>query len=300
MKVSIIIPIFNRIDIGGRNNLELCLAGLENQTNKDFEVLVMDDGSTDNPKEWLDKQSYSFPIKYHYMGENKGYRQCRARNEGVRRANKDSTAYIFLDSDVILPPHAVDKYLKEYEKNPNRVIVGMYYWGSPVETTVEDVKDFYGLFSEDRKSIPNADPHGMQGVDIRVEMFESTNVDELHWKTGTYLSTFGGNLFVPKKIFMDVAQGQMEANPKDNTDEYCGYDQFYTAPVEDGDFGLMLMRRGWAVSLDKEIHAYHAWHPRNIGKIQEVSQEQVKYLDKKYNMSVLDETKIVQREEYKL
>jgi len=176
----------------------------------------------------------------------------------------------------------------------------MYYWGSPVVTTKEDVEDFSKLFNENRESIPNADPHGMQGIDIRFESFNSTEPDLLHWKTGTYLSCFGGNIFVPRHIFMDVAKGHIEYNPEKNTDEFCGYDQFYTAPVEDGDFGLMLMRRGWAVSLDKTIYAYHVWHGRDISKIQQVSAEQVKYLNEKYQISVLDETKIVQREEYKL
>jgi len=300
--ISVIIPTFNRVNIGGRNNLAMTLRGLELQTNKDFEVIVVDDGSTDGTDKWMkeNKDSYSFPMKYHFMGENKGYRQCKARNQGVRMADEESIAYLFLDSDIILEPDTVQKYADHYKANQNRVIIGMYYWGFPVKTEIEDISNFKELFSENRPTIEGATPHGMQGIDPRFEMFDATEPDQLHWKMGTYLGCWGGNLLVPKHIFMDVAEGQKEANPKDNTDEYCGYDEHYTAPVEDGDFGLMLMRRGWAISMDKTIYAYHLWHPRNIANIQEANGPDVKYLDTKYETSVLDETKIVQREEYKL
>ena len=292
--ISIIIPVFNR-----RKNLELTLYALEKQSDKDFEVIVVDDGSTDNTGNWLKKNKFPFDLKYHYMGENQGYRQCKARNMGVRLSN-NSIGFVFLDSDVLLEPDTIEKYRKHYERNKHRVVCGMYFWGSPVETTKENIDDFPSLFKETRPNIPNAQPHGMQGVDIRLELFNSTTPDELHWKIGTYLSCFGGNLFVPRHIFMDVAQGQIEANPKENTNPYCGFDEHYTAPVEDGDFGLMLMKRGWAVSLDKTIYAYHVWHGRNLKQIKEVSDTQVKYLDEKYKINVLDETKIIQREEYKL
>lgn len=293
--LSVIIPTFNRL-----KNLELTLYALGKQTSRDFEVILVDDGSTDGTGDWFKEQKFSFPTKYHYMGENQGYRQCLARNQGVRLAEKNSLGFLFLDSDVILEPDTIEKYLKHYQRNKNRVVCGMYYWGSPVKTTKSDIDNFENLFNENRESILDAQPHGMQGIDIRFESFDSTTPDELHWQLGTYLSCFGGNIFVPKHIFLDVAQGQREYNPEKNTDEFCGYDQFYTAPVEDGDFGLMLMKRGWAVSLDKTIYAYHLWHGRNIAKIQEVSAQQVKYLDEKYQISVIDETKIVQREEYKL
>lgn len=295
MYVSIIIPSWNRLE-----HLKLVLRALEKQTDKNFEVIISDDGSTDGTKEYFADAKYKFEVKYVWNGEHtQTYKQCRARNNGVRNASEHSIAFLFLDSDILLPKDAVAKLKKCYEKNPNRVIAGMYDWGVPMKITEDDIVNRYqDIFDEKLPSIPDAQPHGMLGQDIRNESFMRTNPDELHWDRGTYLGCFGGLLFVPRHIFLDVAKFQQKMNPKFNKDDYCGYDEFYTAPVEDGDFGLSLEKCGWPVSLNKEIRGYHMWHPRNISEIQKLSAENIEYLNAKHKLNVQTETDIVHRQDW--
>ncbi len=295
MYISIIIPSWNRLE-----HLKLVLRALEKQTDKNFEVIISDDGSTDGTKEYFADAKYEFEVKYVWNGEHtQTYKQCKARNNGVRNASEHSIAFLFLDSDILLPEDAVMKLKKCYEKNPNRVIAGMYDWGVPMKITEDDIVNRYqDIFDEKLPSIPDAQPHGMLGQDIRNESFMRTDPDELHWDRGTYLGCFGGNLFVPKHIFLDVAKFQQKTNPKYNKDMFCGYDEFYTAPVEDGDFGLSLEKCEWPVSLNKDIRGYHMWHPRNIGEIQDLSKENIKYLDAKHRINVQAETDIIHRQEW--
>jgi len=296
MFLSVIIPAWNRLE-----HLRLVLRALEKQTDLNFEVVISDDGSTDGTKEYFESHPvYKFKVNYVWNGEHtQTYKQCKARNNGVRNSSEHSSAYLFLDSDVLLEPNTIAKYKKCYKKNPNRVIAGMYDWGVPMEITENDIINHYqDIFDEKLPSIPDAQPHGMLGQDIRNESFMATEPDELHWDMGTYLGCFGGNLLVPRHIFMDTAKMQQKLNPKFNKDEFCGYDEWYTAPVEDGDFGLTLRACEWPVSLNKEIRGYHMWHPRNIGEIQNLSAENVKYLDEKHRLNVQAETDTVHRQDW--
>ncbi len=90
MKISVIIPTFNR-----KNFLKEALLSVFNQTFKNFEVIVYDDGSTDNTYGLIRQMQQYYPINYIYSKENKG--PSYARNRAVKAANGRYIA--FLDSD---------------------------------------------------------------------------------------------------------------------------------------------------------------------------------------------------------
>lgn len=98
MKYSIIVPVFNRPD-----EVDELLESLTNQTITDFEVLVVEDGSSKTCKNICDKYMGKLDIKY-FMKENSGPGQ--SRNYGAERAQGEYL--IVLDSDVVLP----EKYLE--------------------------------------------------------------------------------------------------------------------------------------------------------------------------------------------
>jgi GT2 family glycosyltransferase len=91
--VSIIIPTYNRASW-----LKGAIDSVLNQTFRDFELIVVDDGSTDETEAIVD--SYDDPVKYFYQS-NQG--PSAARNLGIKQATANLLA--FLDSD--------DRWLKE-------------------------------------------------------------------------------------------------------------------------------------------------------------------------------------------
>ena len=94
MRFSVIVPLFNRpIEI------DELLSSLTSQTFKDFEVLVVEDGSSDPAKEIVLKYSDDLDVKY-FFKENS--RQGFARNYGFERAQGDWM--VVFDSDCIIPP----------------------------------------------------------------------------------------------------------------------------------------------------------------------------------------------------
>jgi glycosyltransferase involved in cell wall biosynthesis len=89
-KVSVIIPTYNRANL-----LPRAIKSVLNQTFRDFELIIVDDGSTDNTRELVERfQKKDSRIKYFYK-ENGG--PGSARNFGVKNARGNFV--IFLDSD---------------------------------------------------------------------------------------------------------------------------------------------------------------------------------------------------------
>ena len=93
MKYSIIVPVFNRPD-----EVDELLESLCSQTLKDFEVVIVEDGSKKPCKDVCDKYASILDLHYYYK-ENSGPGQ--SRNYGVERAHGEYV--IILDSDVVLP-----------------------------------------------------------------------------------------------------------------------------------------------------------------------------------------------------
>ena len=104
MKYSIIVPVFNRPD-----EVDELLESLCHQEVKDFEVIIVEDGSKKPCKDVCDKYAGILDLHY-YFKENSGPGQ--SRNYGAERAKGDWL--IVLDSDVVLPTgylRAVDERL---------------------------------------------------------------------------------------------------------------------------------------------------------------------------------------------
>lgn len=101
-KVSIILPTYNRAHM-----LEKSLGSVLAQTYPWFEVILVDDGSTDNTKELV--ESYEDErIRYYYAGLNQG--AAAARNFGLERAEFDYIA--FQDSDDVWHKDKLEKQMK--------------------------------------------------------------------------------------------------------------------------------------------------------------------------------------------
>jgi glycosyltransferase involved in cell wall biosynthesis len=103
--VSIIIPTYNREHLLGR-----AIQSVLDQTYQNFELIIVDDGSTDDT-ERLVKSFNSEKIRYIRHGENKG--PSAARNTGIQSAKGDYIA--FQDSDDEWMPRKLEKQMRTFE-----------------------------------------------------------------------------------------------------------------------------------------------------------------------------------------
>lgn len=130
-KVSVIIPTYNREHLISRS-----IDSVLNQTYKDFEVIIVDDASTDNTEELIKKE---YPtLIYLRLKENMG--AAVARNTGLNVARGEYIA--FHDSDDEWFPEKLEKQMVVFDKFPEVGVVytdmlriledqGIDYWNSP-------------------------------------------------------------------------------------------------------------------------------------------------------------------------
>jgi glycosyltransferase involved in cell wall biosynthesis len=90
---SVIVPVYNRID-----EVSDLLASLSQQSCRDFEVIIVEDGSSEPCKAVVEQYASTLDLHYYYK-ENEG--RSIARNYGLERANGDY--FIFFDSDCVIP-----------------------------------------------------------------------------------------------------------------------------------------------------------------------------------------------------
>lgn len=131
MFFSVVIPTYNRLPI-----LEKCLRALEQQTFDEtlisgYEIVVVDDGSTDGTLAWLDEHCQEFPHVRTWEQDHQG--PAAARNLGVKEAAGDTI--IFIDSDLVvtevfLQAHAEGLQRGKKQYNSDRV----FTYGAVVNT----------------------------------------------------------------------------------------------------------------------------------------------------------------------
>ncbi len=105
MLLSVIIPVYNRPE-----EVKALLESFTKQNFFDYEIIIVEDGSTERAEEVVKSYENLIPSLHYYYIENGG--PSKARNYGAKFAKGDYL--IILDSDVILPKHylqAVDKYI---------------------------------------------------------------------------------------------------------------------------------------------------------------------------------------------
>ena len=120
--VSVIIPTYNRANL-----LKRAIKSVLDQTYKNLEIIIVDDGSTDNTKDIV--KTFSDPrIQYIRLPENRGV--SSARNMGIKKSRGDFIA--FLDSDDEFLPEKLEKQseiFRSLSKNSGLIFTNLWNLG---------------------------------------------------------------------------------------------------------------------------------------------------------------------------
>ena len=141
MNVSIVIPTYNRKPI-----LIKCLHALENQKlNKlidSYEIIVVDDGSTDGTTAWIKENHRNLPHVVLYEQEHGG--PALGRNLGVLKSTGD--VIIFIDSDLVVVNNFIINHVSKLNKYWIKKNKKCFTYGSVINTS-----NFQNPLSEDTK-----------------------------------------------------------------------------------------------------------------------------------------------------
>ena len=118
-KVTVVIPTYN-----GAHRLGGILKALEEQTVKDFEVIIAIDGSKDHTQNFLQKwQSINYTLRYFYQ-HNRG--RAAIRNFGAKQV--EGGLIIFFDDDMRPIPDCLEQHIEHHRVHP-----GSFAVGKPIE-----------------------------------------------------------------------------------------------------------------------------------------------------------------------
>lgn len=159
IKISVIVPVYNVEDY-----LTDCLDSIANQTMiNDIEVIMIDDGSSDNSRYIIEKYALDYDNFYAYHKENEG--QGITRNYGLNVAKGE---YIhFMDSDDYITPDAYETLYNLVENNTD-IVVGNFIRFSK-----------YNIFESQLSK------NSFKNINQNIKNIEMKEVPELVWDTST-------------------------------------------------------------------------------------------------------------------
>ncbi|MFA6410616.1 MAG: glycosyltransferase family A protein [Candidatus Buchananbacteria bacterium] len=105
-QISVVIPVYN-----AQKTLEKCLQSIFNQTFKDFEIIAVNDGSTDQSQKILENHQAKIKI---INQKNQG--APAARNAGARQAT--GSYLIFCDADIFMQPNMLESMWQTLNAHP--------------------------------------------------------------------------------------------------------------------------------------------------------------------------------------
>ena len=231
IKSTLIITTYNWPDA-----LELVLKSVKSQITLPTEVIVADDGSTNETKKLIESFQNNFPVPLkHIWHIDDGFRRSAILNLAISKT--DSDYIIQLDGDCIIHKNFVGDHLKSIEK-------GTYLFGSRVNIQEPFLNDVF-------KNKTVAFSYFAKGIKKRNRNIHLPFLGEMLYKRNNKLSKKlrGCNLSYWKKDFLKV-NGYNE--------NIIGWGR------EDSEFVIRMMNNGlFGKRLKYKAIAYHIWHKEN-------------------------------------
>lgn len=235
---SVIIPCFNRAAL-----LEKSLQALvtQNAGVSNFEVIVADDGSTDETFDVVRRFGALLNIKYTYYPD-RGYHVTRARNVGLSLAEGDRC--IFLDCGNIACSSFVSGHLAP-GRGSKTVVLGYTFGYASTDDNADDVLAALDL-SDIAGSMERLEALAMG--DMRDLIYDHIN-DDVGSTSHPWAYCFGGNVSAPREMAYGVG----------------GFDENYRSwGMEDVDFGYKLFCAGAQFAMRRDAAAIQYPHEKKI------------------------------------
>ncbi|MEB2293478.1 glycosyltransferase family 2 protein [Priestia megaterium] len=296
IKVSIVMPTYNKY-----HQTSLSLYGLSKQTfpHAEYEVILVDDASSDNTSNILKEVDVPFKFKYIQMKQNKG--RSSVRNIGINHAEGD--LLIFLDGEMLAPPAFIENHYKHHVHESNLVVTGaMHYEGVYTfimpdynEDQVAHLKELVGRDPEYRRLYENYE-QTKQHSNVPCPLVTKEDIDTNRFQRLSFpnryflnsgLKHFGERLegfTLPYIAFLSGNVSVRKANLKKSglfDETFVGYG------AEDWELGYRLYKNGVQFVLDPSTVAYHQEHGISKRKVKEQWGNHYRFVKKHPNIDVL-------------
>lgn len=228
MKVTLIISTYN-----SPNMLRLCLMSVAKQTVMPDEIIIADDGSTDETRKLIEEMAKSLPCPVkHAWQEDRGFRLAESRNNALRMCQGDYV--VFIDGDIIMERHFIEDHKRLAEK-------GFFVVGSRSKLSAQANNRLFNKRNPNIHRFSKGVKNRFNAIYMPWLSFYTKNMYKKEWDKGR-----GANM----AMFMSDLKA---VNGFDS--DMVGYG------LEDTDIIVRLvnlgLRRKWAKFQAIEFHLYH-------------------------------------------
>jgi GT2 family glycosyltransferase len=240
MKASLIIAIYNNIPF-----LKVILDSLHFQTEKDFEIIITEDGENPSVKEFINQYPFEQPWK-HLTQKDEGWRKNKALNMAIRSAQSDWL--ILIDGDCVLHRKFIEMHIRFAD--PNTILAGK-------RVVLNHESSHYLL--DNNSNIPHIHRHI-----IKKNFF--TKMKVRHFEESFFISPDGFLGFIPKRRKLNNLLGCNISFSKKAIYHINGFDEDYILPAvgEDADLTWRFIGSGYKIkSVRNMAIVYHLFHPLN-------------------------------------
>ena len=239
-KATVIIAVYNKLHF-----LQFVLAGLEIQTEKDFDIIIADDGSNSDFIDGIQKIIRDSQLHIqHLWHEDKGFRKNIILNKAIVQAK--APYLIFLDGDCIPHPNFIEEHLRNADEN-------ICLAGRRVDLSQAITDDL---------SVEKIKKGALQSVFFTMRMLKDFLLGKLfQFKNGLYFKNK-----ILRQFFNRKEKGLLGANfslYKSDLLAINGFDERYNKPTfgEDSDIEFRLKLSGVQIKTVLNIAvAYHCKH----------------------------------------
>lgn len=236
VKISVVIPTYNRAELLTHTLNSLTCQTIDSSL---FEVIVIDDGGSDNSEEICHDFSSKINIKYIWQ-KDAGFRPGKARSVGIVAAEGEYV--LLIDSGIILSQSGLEKHLFRHQSSElNKVVIGYIYGFKSAE---DDINNIFN--SIDSKN-----------VDSSVQKMNAMNLlDFRQWQ----YDKLGKNLAMWPAPFDIFWTAHVSAKRSEIIRAGLFDESFNSWGGEDVDLGIRLFHNNNKYELGDDIHAIHWPH----------------------------------------
>ncbi len=245
--IGAVVPVCNR-----KQNLELLLASLEEQTCQQFVLVVADDGSSDGTREMVEHRAstdvWRGRLRWVGCGPDRGVRTGRARNIGAANLPSSTERMLMLDSDLVLQPTALADFAATHAAHPDEVLLGAVEWLPPLERELVIEHIAGRTLDQLRTLVPAGPPTRVEGTftspELRAELRTSAPGAPLPLRPEWALPL---NSSWPLDLYWQIG----------------GFDETMTGyGYQDMEFGARAVGAGASCRFLPELWALHVWHAK--------------------------------------
>lgn len=175
MKLSIIVPVYN---MEADNKLRYCLDSLVNQSISDYEIIAVDDASTDGSLQILMEYESKYPWKFKAVRLFENLKQGGARNKGLELAKGEWVG--FVDADDWVAPDMYEKLVKKAQSTGADVVGCDYSMTGersmkPGKLVINNTDEQTGILDEAKYRLLIMNPGSMV-----IKIYLKSVIDEYH------------------------------------------------------------------------------------------------------------------------